>query len=105
MTTLPATRGDRAHVALDGEQDILTAPYASALLTAATASHHRVLVDLREVTFMDTSGLEPLIRTARRLPRTGGGVTLVITDQRLRRLLAQTGVANLFTQVSSPDEA
>jgi anti-anti-sigma factor len=104
MTTLPVTRDDRPHLALDGEQDILTAPHVSALLADATAHHDRVLVDLRKVTFMDTSGLEPLIRTAQRLRHTGG-VTLVVTDPRLRRLLTQAGVAELFTQVTSPDEA
>lgn len=97
-----ATHGGAAVVTLEGEQDILTAPRALALLTAAAATRDRILVDLRNVTFMDTTGLEPLVRTARRLQNTGGGITLVITDQRLRKLLVRSRVDDLFAQVSSP---
>ncbi|MEV0373299.1 STAS domain-containing protein [Streptomyces sp. NPDC050636] len=99
---ITATHDGPAVVTLEGEQDILTAPRALALLTAAAATRDRILVDLRNVTFMDTTGLEPLVRTARRLLKTGGGITLVITDQRLRKLLVRSRVDDLFTQVSSP---
>ncbi|UQA92291.1 anti-sigma factor antagonist [Streptomyces halobius] len=108
MTSAPVphaitvTHDGQAVVTLEGEQDILTAPRVLKLLTAAAANRDRIVVDLRKVTFMDSTGLEPLVRTARRLLTTGGGITLVIADQRLRKLLAQSRVDDLFTQVSSP---
>ncbi|WP_407549035.1 STAS domain-containing protein [Streptomyces sp. Pv4-95] len=105
MTATPVNHDGPAIVTLEGEQDVLTAPRVCATLAAATATRDRILVDLRDVTFMDTTGLDPLVTTARRLLATGGSVTLVITDQRLRRLLSQTRVENLFRQVSSPAQA
>ncbi|WP_169314165.1 STAS domain-containing protein [Streptomyces piniterrae] len=99
---ITVTHDGQAVVTLEGEQDILTAPRLLTLLSAAAATRDRILVDLRNVTFMDTTGLEPLVRTARRLEPTGGGVTLVLTDPRLRKLLVRSRVDNLFTQVSSP---
>ncbi|MFH8568642.1 STAS domain-containing protein [Streptomyces sp. NPDC017993] len=105
MTSTTVNHDGQAIVTLEGEQDVLTAPRVSALLTAAAATRDRILVDLRNVTFMDTTGLDPLVTTARRLLTTGGSVTLVVTDQRLRSLLAQTHVETLFRQVSSPAQA
>ncbi|WP_399083859.1 STAS domain-containing protein [Streptomyces sp. BBFR2] len=102
VTTAPVTAAGEAVVALDGELDVLTAPGAAVRLAAAAAHHDRLHVDLRRVTFMDTTGLAPLTRTARTLRGRGGGVTLTLAAPCLLRLLRLTGAAPLFDRIDAP---
>ena len=68
------SRPDRAAgwvVAADGEVDLATSPRLRAALLAAIEEQDRVLVDLRAVTFMDSTGIATLLAAAEAARRRG----------------------------------
>jgi anti-anti-sigma factor len=66
--------GDSAVVRLDGELDCATAPQVEATLAELQLSPtppRRIYVDADRLTFIDVSGLTPLLHAVRRLPADG----------------------------------
>jgi anti-sigma B factor antagonist len=62
-----------------GELDVATEPILTEALAAVrTARHHRVVVDLARVTFMDCHGLSALLLARRRGPVLVVGATGVV---------------------------
>jgi anti-anti-sigma factor len=61
--------GDTAVIRLDGELDCSTAPQLEATVDEIIAAEapQRVLVDADRLTFIDVSGLAPLLKAGRRL--------------------------------------
>jgi anti-sigma B factor antagonist len=55
-----------------------------------------VLLDLREVGFMDSSGLSALISVHKQLTAHGAGVRLADPPSHVRRMLEITGLLELF---------
>jgi anti-anti-sigma factor len=79
-----------------GEVDLLTAPQLSAALLGCSETHRRLVCDLSEVTFMDSTGLRALIEARRRDPERfllGG------TSPQVERLLELTGTDLLFKRI------
>jgi anti-sigma B factor antagonist len=93
--------GDSAVIAFEGELDFGIQPQARAAIERA--GDVRVLViDLRELTFMDTSGVHLLIQTRDRC-RAGGRMLLVVPGPaRVHRALEALGLEREFTFVSAP---
>jgi len=84
--------GERAVVVV-GEVDMATAP----ALDKELARHRgRVVVDLRSVVFMDSSGIRVLINHKRRLEETGGQLRLLIATADILRLFELTGLTETF---------
>ncbi|MDX3076265.1 STAS domain-containing protein [Streptomyces sp. NPDC088354] len=68
-------------VSLHGEIDLISAPLVAARLDALSAAPRPdLVVDLREVGFIDCSGLRVLCRTLRRVRQRGGTLRLVVVD-------------------------
>jgi anti-anti-sigma factor len=63
-----------------------------------------VIIDLRELEFMDSTGLSVLIRAHNRARETGHRVGIVNGSQQVRRLLSLTGVAERLTIVDRPED-
>ena len=83
-----------AVVALEGEIDLSTAPEAERRIAEAeSAGPERLVVDLREVTFMDSSGLRVLLTAHKRALEAGRGFALVPGGDAVRRLLDVTGLS------------
>jgi anti-anti-sigma factor len=75
-------------VSLAGEVDVATAPDVNRLMTTFDKVYMAVHVDLSDVTFLDTSGLQPLIEAARRRAAPGLPPLLIDGASRVvRRLL------------------
>ena len=90
-TDLPASHYARIRCA--GEIDGLTAPLlADAIDAAITPTRTRIEVDLREVTFVDSSGINTLVRA--RSDRYQ--LALVEVPPHIRRLFEITGLAEIF---------
>jgi anti-sigma B factor antagonist len=84
-------------VDLHGDLDIATAPAITARLDPLTATAHPdLVVDLREVTFVDCSGLAALCRARRRTLDRGGRLRLVVDSPRLLRTLRATRLVHAF---------
>ena len=98
LTTLETARGELI-LRVEGEVDLMTAPsLAKALAEAESAGDGRLTVDLREVTFMDSTGLRVLLEARERIsPGAPGGLRLVVTaGGSVDRLLELVGVRELF---------
>ncbi|MET9935736.1 MULTISPECIES: STAS domain-containing protein [unclassified Streptomyces] len=65
--------------------------------TAAAGTCHHLVLDVSQVTFCDSSGLNTLLRLHRRTRADGAALTLVAVPAQLRRLLRITGTDTVLT--------
>jgi anti-sigma B factor antagonist len=83
-------------VAISGELDLSTTEQVrSAVEAALDGGQHRVVFDLSELTFMDSSGIALLVRVAQRV----GEVELRNPTPIVRRLIELTGLAQTLRLV------
>src|SRR3954453_3573191 len=96
MTTLNVTTRDReggTHVELGGELDIATAPkLEEEMRRVEGAGPALIVIDLRGLEFMDSSGLRALLATDTRAREGGARVVFVRGDERIQRLFELTRV-------------
>lgn len=94
------TRSDGPFTVVEvvGEIDLATADLVAEHLGAATAGPGRpdILVDLRQVSFLDCSCLRVLCRAESRARERGGRLRLVTDAPRVRRLLLGAGLLRRF---------
>lgn len=89
--------GDRVVLSVADELDAATAPALRQRLhelIAEGAVH--ILADLREVSFMDSTGLGVLVGGLKRASAAGGSLTLVISRERILRIFRVTGLTKHF---------
>jgi anti-sigma B factor antagonist len=87
---------------VEGELDIATAPELAGRLLLAEAAAARVLVDLRGVEFMDSTGLAALMASRERHRERGAvGPGLVVVDGQVRRVLELTGCADMIEDAAA----
>jgi len=100
-------RPDCVVVTVSGDVDLTSAPkLASVLQTAATAHRRPVLVvDMTDLTFIDSTGLGVLINTHNRAKVLGESIVLVHPPPLVQRLLAGTQLQRLFSAYDTLDEA
>jgi anti-sigma B factor antagonist len=85
-----------------GEIDIMTAPTLLEHLKACIGPEQwHGTVDLREVGFLDSTGLGVLVTTQKRCQDNGGGLRLVINSERILRVFEITGLTEHFEIVES----
>ena len=98
--------GDQAVViGVSGELDLASSPALEQELDNGAASHAEVvIVDLRQLEFMDSTGLSILVRAHERATEGGRRFAVVRGPQQVQRLLSLTGVADRLTLVDSPEE-
>ena len=93
LETTTTRSGGRATVVLAGELDISTTDQALEALAEAKAEASDLVIDLRKLDFVDSSGLSVIAQTAQQVAETG--LTLrVIPSEQVRRLLEITGIAS-----------
>ena len=97
LTALVDTRAGIARVALRGELDMVTVPALEHHLEPfANDGVSAVLLDLRELTFIDSSGLHALVRASERAKASGHRLILIGTRPSARRLFELTGTEHLL---------
>ncbi len=82
-------------VEVSGEVDLHTAPQLRAVLGGLVEQEtpgESVVVDLTGVSFIDSTGLGELVGAHKSLQRRGDRLHLVVTSERVARLLALTGL-------------
>jgi anti-sigma B factor antagonist len=99
--------GDRHVVAVRGEIDLFTAPELKQRLTdAIEGGKTRIVVDLSDTTFLDSTALGVLIGAVKRLrSRDGGALVIVNVDQNIAKTFEITGLDQIFTIVAERDAA
>jgi anti-sigma B factor antagonist len=91
---------------LRGSLDIITAPSVrAALVEAAGAGKHDLVVDLTRVEFLDSTGLGALIGAHRRALENDGTVKLAVGDGPIARLLNITGLMRVFPVYATLSDA
>ena len=89
--------GDAAVVVPTGELDLATAPaLEEALGRAFDGGSVRVVLDLRELEFIDSSGLRTLLTARRQAEAAGAQFSLVAGHRGLERTLEIAGVHKVF---------
>ena len=93
-------------VALEGEIDLSLVPEAERLIAEAEAEKPgRLVIDLRQVTFMDSSGLRVLLTAHRRAGEEGRDFALVKGSDTVTRLLDVTGLSERLELLDEPPAA
>ena len=88
-----------------GELDLASSPaLEQELERGAAAQAEVVIVDLRGLEFMDSTGLSVLVRAHQRASENGQRFGVVRGPQQVQRLLSLTGVADRLTLADTPDE-
>lgn len=98
--------GDQAVIiGVSGELDLASSPALEhELERGAAARAEVVIVDLRNLEFMDSTGLSVLVRAHQRATESGQRFGVVRGPQQVQRLLSLTGVAERLNLGDSPDE-
>lgn len=92
-------------VGVSGELDLASSPALEQELERGAASRAEVvIVDLRNLEFMDSTGLSVLVRAHQRATENGQRFGVVKGPQQVQRLLSLTGVADRLNLADSPDE-
>ena len=88
--------GDTLRVTLSGEFDLTAiGEFRNAVERAETTWRHAE-IDLGDVVFMDSSGLQALVSLNNRARERGLDVTLLHPSEAVKRLLALTGLDSQF---------
>lgn len=96
----------RALIVVRGEVDIYTAPRLHEALDAGIAAGVRhLVVDLSEVTFIDSTTLGVLIGATKRLDSRDGALAIVCPHEKIRRVFQITGLDQVLAMHASRDEA
>lgn len=106
MTVARADLGVHAVVEVRGEVDAMTAPRLVEAVTAALDGERPVVVDLTEVTFLDSAGLSALVRTTERGEQRGEPLRLVVDHNRpVLRPIQLTGLEDRLALYDSVEDA
>lgn len=89
--------GDVTVVTLAGEIDVFSAPaLRDQFAQVIDAGHTRLLADLTDVPFLDSTGLGVLVGRLKVVRVQGGELRLVISSERLLRNFQITGLDKVF---------
>jgi anti-sigma B factor antagonist len=98
---------DDTHViAVTGEVDLFTAPeFKERVMAPIAADVGRVVVDLTDATFIDSSSLGVLIGAHRRLRGRGGRLMVACDVSAILKTFRVTGLDGVFTVAPTVEEA
>ena len=101
-----AIDGERHVLAVRGEIDLFTAPELKQVLAESIeAGRVRIIVDLTETTFLDSTALGVLIGAVKRLRSRDGALAIVNIDENISKTFEITGLDQIFTIVPTREEA
>ena len=99
------TEGQATVVGVAGELDLASSPELEQQLEQFYASDNELLViDLRGLEFMDSTGLSVIVSAHQKLIDAGRRLIIVRGPQQVQRLLDLTGVAERLELVDTPEE-
>lgn len=92
--------------ALEGEVNINTSPeLRKKFMSIIEANEKKILIDLTNVSYLDSSGLATFIEILQRLKKINGGLRFCNINERVRNILEVTKLVNLFEIFESREEA
>ena len=90
------------HVVTSGELDIATVPHLDRSLRDAADTQDDVVLDLRELDFIDSSGGHLLIAADRRIRRSGGRLLVVRPSGEVAWLMRLMGIDHELELIEPP---
>ena len=106
LTVHSEVEGALGVVAVAGEVDLATVPLVrQAISDHIVAGRVHLLLDLTDVSFIDSTGLGVLIGTGKKTAKLGGSTRLVCNDPRILRLLSITGLSRAMQVLPSREAA
>ena len=97
--------GGSTRIAPTGELDIATTPALEHAIAEATGEPGATLVlDLRELTFMDSTGLRTLAQTNARAEPGGFSLAIIRGPRQIERVLEISGLGALLPLVDEPPD-
>jgi anti-sigma B factor antagonist len=104
--TLERSTNGVAVVILAGEVDLYTAPqFREVLLQTIDDGAVRVVIDLTDVSFIDSTALGVLVSAGKRLQQSAGRLAIGCPDEKIRRILEITGLDTVFAVFPTRDAA
>ena len=101
-----STESDTCLIVIEGEADMSTAMrFNESFFSAARSGVRRVVADLSDVRFIDTTMLNALVVGHRRMGRDHGVFAVVCNGQRVQRVLDITGLGQILNVFKTRDEA
>ncbi len=89
-----------------GEIDVATSPELQEILVELIGRGPELLiVNLTDVSFIDSTGLGVLVGAVRDVRARGGDLRLVVTEPHIVKLLELTGLDEVFSVVSNTSDA
>jgi anti-anti-sigma factor len=102
---ISATRcGAKVRLILSGELDLATEPQVERHVAAALAAGADLVIDVSQVTFIDSAGLGVLLAAHDRAARHGHPLVVVSGSDAVDHVFAVTDVEEFLTVVRSPGE-
>ncbi len=100
------TRDEVTIVHVGGEIDVYTAPVLRERLDEhISAGRHNLVIDLQDVSFMDSTGLGVLVGRLKLVRVTNGTLRLVTSSERILKVFTITGLDKVFQIFGSVDDA
>jgi anti-sigma B factor antagonist len=91
---------------VSGEIDIYTAPlFKQAVVNLVSEGNKDVIIDLSNVSFMDSSGFGTLLGATKRLRPLGGGLHLAAPNNTIQRMLRLTRLDTIMRIYPTAEEA
>jgi anti-sigma B factor antagonist len=95
--------GTTASVAITGELDIATLPeFEQVVRSVRSPDMERLVVDLRQVRFLDSMSIEQLLRLHTELAEAGAELLVVRGPHAVHRVFELTGLDQVLTIVDQP---
>jgi anti-sigma B factor antagonist len=96
---------DRVVLRLDGELDLASVPLLESEVESATLDDPaRIVLDLRGLEFIDSTGLRAILLQDKRSTERGQTFALVRGSEQVQRLMRMTGVDEHLKIIASPEE-
>jgi anti-sigma B factor antagonist len=97
LTLSTRTAGPFEIIAVGGEIDVYTAPrLRESIVSAIEEGHRRLIVDVEQVEFLDSTGLGVLVGALKRVRGDGGSLDIVCTHERILKIFEITGLDKVF---------
>ncbi len=97
--------GDHTLIKLKGEIDIYTAPsLREAIVESIERGRYKVVIDLDDVEFLDSTGLGVLVGGLKKVNQHDGEMGIICNQEKLLRVFKITGLTKIFKMYKSADE-
>lgn len=85
-------------VSVAGEVDLATAPELDTVLLAAIVNQpQEIVIDLTDVSFLDSTGLGVIVRALKRTRERGTSLNIIASNERVLKVFAITGLDSVLS--------